>query len=378
MEDFAVPPRPRFNIYRVTSSILVGVIMFVVGFSLRGLMLKTDTDLSLLSPLSGLEVSQKKENPYPKFRFSALRDLQLTPRTITFENILATEPTHTSYLVSWEVPDLQTGGLRKTTGQVNIPTGNGPFPLIIMMRGYVDREIYQTGVGTKNAASAFARNGYITIAPDFLGYGGSDAESEDILIARFARPLVVLQLLKNLEQPNFILKDIDQTRGGDLELTTPVSQQLLDKNRIGIWAHSNGGQIALSILEMTSRTFPTTLWAPVSKPFPYSILYYSDDLPDGGEYLRQQLSLFEYELENNPHEFSILTEPSRILAPLQIHQGNNDDAVPLEWSEELVETLEAATVSATLYTYPTADHNLQPDWNTAIQRDLQFFARYLK
>ena len=58
--------------------------------------------------------------------------------------------------------------------------------------------------------------------------------------------------------------------------------------KIGIWGHSNGGQIALTVLEISQKEYPTVLWAPVSKPFPYSILYYTDEAEDRGKALRKK------------------------------------------------------------------------------------------
>jgi dienelactone hydrolase len=306
-----------------------------------------------------------------------LRALSLTGGPITVLGPIGEEqPAFRSFLVSWEVPNLETQRRDRVTGQLNLPNGSGPYPVIIMLRGYVDREIYQTGTGTKNAAAELAKNGFVTIAPDFLGYGGSDAESNDVLISRFVRPVTVLQLLKNLD--NLRLEVNPAGSQAATLLNSQLVGRTIDTTRVGLWAHSNGGQIALSVLEITSRILPTTLWAPVSQPFPYSVLYYSNEQADGGKYLRRQLADFEFTLGNEPADFSALKEPSRILAPVQIHQGGRDEAVPLAWSESLLEKLEDATVSAKLYTYPSADHNLQPDWKTVVQRDLQFFAKYLK
>lgn len=378
MEYQTNQPRP-LSLKRVLSLIFIGVAMFVVGFGLRGLMQKSATSYQLLSPLAERKIEEELPNPYPTYTFSSLRSLALTTETIKVLGLIGEpQPSFRSFLVSWDVPNLTTKQKERVTAQMNIPNGTGPYPVIIMLRGYVDQEEYQTGVGTKNAAAEFAKNGYVTIAPDFLGYGGSDAESSDVLISRFAKPVTVLQLLKNLEALSL---DIDAT-GAMTEEQSAATQQLarktIDTTRIGMWAHSNGGQIALSVLEITSRVLPTSLWAPVSKPFPSSILYYTVDAEDGGRYLRSQLNQFEFVLGNNPVDYSPLTEPSRILAPVQIQQGARDTAVPLEWSEQLEETLEAATVSATLYVYPEADHNLQPSWKTAVQRDLLFFAKHLK
>lgn len=168
---------------------------------------------------------------------------------------------------------------KKVSGLINLPsqsTVHGSPATIIMIRGYVDPKIYYTGLGTKNAAEFFASNGFITIAPDFLGYGESDKEASDIFESRFQTYTTVLTLLKSVTH-------------------TPIY----------IWAHSNGGQIALTILEITGLSNPnligaTVLWAPVTKPFPYSILYYTDDAEDRGKFLRNKLNQFEnlYDVEN--------------------------------------------------------------------------------
>lgn len=370
---------PRLNILRVGKMAIVGIAMFCLGFLLRGLMRDSETKIQLLSPLSNIAVEKKKENPYGVYSFESLRTMAFQPGAITLHQLLETTPTHNAYLVSWEVPDPTGNTTKKVSGQINIPTGTGPFPVIIMLRGYVDPGQYTTGVGTRNGAAAFARNGYITIAPDFLGYGTSDLESNDVLIARFAKPLVVLQLLRNLQDLDLKIDPASSPDGQAVPaFLESDTRQLFNTQRLGLWGHSNGGQIALSVLEITSRNMPTSLWAPVSKPFPYSALYYMDESPDQGAYVREALAKFEFELKNNPWDFSILKEPARILSPVQIHQGGADDAVPLEWSQELEKTLKDATVSATLFTYPQANHNLTPDWDTVVQRDLQFYAKYLK
>ncbi len=359
--------------------IVTGVLMFCVGFLLRGLLRDSETSVQLLSPLGSVAVEKKKDNPYSVYSFEALRGMPLQAGPLTVHQLLEETPTYTSWLISWSVPDPSTKKMVKVSGQMNVPTGTGPFPVILMMRGYADKEKYTTGLGTRNGAAAFARNGYITLAPDFLGFGTSDPESNDVLIARFAKPIAALQLLRNLQELELRVDPSLAQNGQTAPAFSPAeTRQVFNTDKIGLWGHSNGGQIALSILEITSRNIPTTLWAPVSKPFPYSTLYYMDESPDQGAYVRQALANFEFELGNKPWDFSILKEPARIIAPVQIHQGGADDAVPLEWSQELQATLQTATVSATLFTYPKADHNMVPDWENVVQRDLQFYAKYLK
>lgn len=293
----------------------------------------------LLSPKSNLKIKQRNLS---KYTFENIASHTFSGSLIKLERLLNSYPEYNSYLFSFINDDG-----KRVTGQANIPSRSlNPKPVIIVLiRGYVDKEIYTTGTGTKNVAAVFAKNGYITFAPDFVGYGESDPESPDILESRFEKPATVLSLLAALKnyRPDF---------------------------KIGIWAHSNGGQIALSVLEISRLPIPTTLWAPVSLGFPDSILNYINDLPDKGEYIKNDLADFKTRFK--PEEFSIASYFDRINAPIQLHQGGKDDAVPKDWSDNLANNL-----SLKYYYYPLSDHNLHPDWNIAISRDLAFFKHYL-
>jgi dienelactone hydrolase len=364
----------HLSFQRVGLSIVTGLAAFVAGFIIRDLIIKSEVNVQLLSALPSIS-EKKPNNPYLPFRFDNLAKQTFTPQPLLVLDQLESTPQYNAFLIAWDVPNLDNQESKRVTGQLNIPTGNGPFPIIVMLRGYVEKEEYTTGVGTKNAAAALAKNGYITISPDFLGYGGSGPESDDVLTARFSKPVTVLQLLVNLQNPKLRKETVDLSSTENLDL---VTARVFASDRIGIWAHSNGGQIALSLLEITGKSYPTTLWAPVSKPFPYSVLYFNDDLEDGGKYFRQALAYFENDLENNVEDFSILTHPENITAHIQLHQGGADEAVPLRWSQQLVKTLEEVKVKVTFFEYPQANHNLQPNWDQVVQRDIQFFGRELK
>ena len=287
--------------------------------------------------------------PLLKYSFSNLRQTPARASLIELDSILDQKPNYTSWLFSFTTEG------KKMTGQLNVPalaTPSAGFPVILMLRGYVNPADYFTGVGTKNAAAVFAQNGYATLAPDFLGYGQSDPPAADTIAARLEKPKHILDLLASLK-----------------------SLPVIDPARVGLWAHSNGGQIALSVLEITGQAIPTTLWAPVSKSFPYAILYYTDESDDQGKELRRVLA--EFEKDYDTFDFSIDRYWDWIQAPVQVHQGTADDAVPLEWSAGLVNILKKTDPEVTLYTYPGADHNLRPDWDTAVARDLQFFDQSL-
>ena len=242
---------------------------------------------------------------------------------------------------------------KKISGQLNLPNKTGKLPVIVMIRGYVDKEIYATGVGTRRASEAFAQRGYITVAPDFSGYGESDPESNDIFEARFEKPATMLNLLASIR----ILPQADP-------------------ERIGLWGHSNGGQIALSILEITQKTYPTVLWAPVTQGFPDSVLQYIDELLDKGVYITGELDKFHERYTDD--EYSIAAHWDDIVAPIQIHQGLADEEVKSEQTKATVETLQKLKKSVTYFTYPKEDHNFnQGSFATMMQKDFKFFEEKL-
>lgn len=245
-------------------------------------------------------------------------------------------------------PDLS-GKTKKISGSINIPEGDGPFPVIVMFRGFVDQKIYQTGMGTSRAAEYFSKNGFITIAPDFLGYAQSDKEAENIFESRFQTYVTAISLINSVKS---------------------ISQ--FDNKNIFIWGHSNGGQIALTTLEVTGGNYPTILWAPVSKPFPYSILYYTDESDDKGKFIRTELAKFEtdYDVE----KYSLANYFDKIKAPVQIHQGTDDDAIPVEWSRNLEKALD----DSKLIIHAGADHDMRPVWDLAVFQSLQFYQKHLK
>ncbi len=250
-------------------------------------------------------------------------------------------------------PNLDGKTSKKTSGMINIPKKEGKYPLVIMIRGYVDPKNYKTGVGSKNLSYFLTERGFITISPDFLGYAQSDKEAQNIFESRFQTYTTVISLIESLDQ-------IEKWDGKNLFL----------------WGHSNGGQIALYTLEATKKDLPTVLWAPVSAPFPYSILYYTIESEDKGKFIRRELAKFEENYDVD--KFSIINYFDRINTKIEIHQGGNDDAVPVNWSENLYKALTNLKKDVKYHFYPNADHNLRPDWNEAAFKTFEFYKNLTK
>lgn len=289
-----------------------------------------------------------------EFNFENLMNRSYSASSLDILRVLKDTDMYTSYIVKY------TSDKKDISALLNIPKGKDKAPIILMLRGYAPINSYITGVGTSHAGEVLAENGYITIAPDFLGYGESDMPENDIWWERFNKPVQVLNLLETIKAWN-----INNNNTENIINIKPID------NQIGIWAHSNGGQITLSILEITKESYPTTLWAPVTKPFPYSVLYYTDEYDDEGKAIRKALAELEdtYDVE----KYSVTKYLDNINAPIQLHQGFADDAVPEEWSLEFTLKMKALGKTINYYTYPNTDHNMKGSWDTVVQKDIVFF-----
>lgn len=253
--------------------------------------------------------------------------------------------------------------LENVSGLLNAPTKPGTYPVIVMLRGFVPEDKYTPGIGTEPVAKMLADNGFITLAPDFLGFGKSASGSADSFENRFQTYTTTLSLLSSLQTLN---SGLAASYSGTLTA---------DLKHIGIWAHSNGGHVALSSLAISGGTYPTVLWAPVSTSFPYSILYYTDESDDQGKILRKVLAQFE--TIYNTDVFDPTKYYQWIKAPLDIEQGTSDREVPYWWTNDLTKTLTKNGLSVSENLHPGADHNMLPTstWNNAVSNTISFFKK---
>ena len=264
----------------------------------------------------------------------ALRARRFPPSEIRLHRAAARHDAYTSYLMSYTSDDLH------ITGMATIPTGQGPFPVVLLNHGYVLPSQYATGEGTRVMADALARRGVLTLATDYRGLGGSEDDAQLNFGARLEFAIDVLNLAS-------AAREFPEAQPG----------------RIGAWGHSLGGELAIRAGVVDPGIGPIAVWAPLSAWLDDISDYYRVPTSRSSADLRAALSAGNY-LE-------------ALTGPVDIHQGGEDLVVDPAWASKLRLALEAAGVPSNLYVYPGVGHLLNASAQTVVRNSAEFFRRHL-
>lgn len=265
-----------------------------------------------------------------------LRKRQFKGEKISVENTIEDHSNFTQYLISYPSDTM------KIYGVMNVPNGNGPFPVIILNHGYYNPSSFKSGDGTQNMANILASNGYLTLASDYRGHGNSENDSGR---RGGHRPEYAIDVLNLIASVNSIPQ--------------------ADKKNIGMWGHSMGGEVSLRAIEATDKVKAVVLWAPTSGNAGDNHAFYNgNDSPTADPALEgvSPINYIKY-----------------ITSPISIHQGSEDTEVNPDWSKELKEALEKQDKIVEYFEYPGEDHNFRNfGWDTISERSLNFYSKYLR
>lgn len=277
---------------------------------------------------------------------------------------------YTGYLI-----DYPSDGLT-ITGVMQIPVGEGPFPVIVMNHGFYARSVFSSGDGTDRSSAFLAEHGYITLASDYRSWGDSDV-AESLFYSGLV--IDVINLLNAIP-------------------SIPEA----DPDRIGMWGHSMGGGVTIKVLTIDPRVKAGVLYSPVSADHADIIARWGNgcfgDIAAGelvigcnsADVVPLELPL---DLQNaysfaaqNPEmmeQISPIFHLDRVTAPVQIHYGSEDgqtlSGTPPQWSVKVTQALRDSGKYAELYEYTGQGHSFigQP-WFDFMIRVLNFFNQHLK
>jgi uncharacterized protein len=265
------------------------------------------------------------------------------------EQVLNVTATFTRTLITFPSDGLTVYGF------LNVPQGEGPFPVVIVNHGYVDPALYRTLTYTTRYADALAGAGFIAIHPNFRGYPPSQ-EGPNEFRTGFAIDVLNLAAL------------VRKQAGGAGPLATA------DAEAIGLWGHSMGGGVTIRALVVDPAIKAAVLYGSMSGDEQRNherILIFS-----GGQ--RGQWAEGEAPSPADLQRISPIYYLDRITAAVSIHHGELDDQVPLAWSVDLCEQLQALAKPVECFFYPGGPHTFSGQTDVLfIQRTVDFFRREL-
>ncbi len=282
---------------------------------------------------------------------------------ITIEQTLADGVNYHQYVVSYKSDGLKIYAL------LAVPIGQKPdkgWPVVIFNHGYIPPEQYSPTQRYIAYVDAFAKNGYIVLKSNYRGNGNSEGQPEGAYYsAAYARDVLnAIASIKKFPDAN--------------------------SDKIGMWGHSMGGNIALRDLEVSKDIKAAVIWGGVVGSYNDLMNNWQRRVPfqPGPRELalrnrsRSDLAQKYGTPQSNPNFWNAI-DPfyniSLVTTPIQLHHGEADEEVPLAFSQNLYNTLRSNGKTAEIYTYPGADHNISdPSFSLAIDRSVKFFDKYLK
>jgi uncharacterized protein len=293
---------------------------------------------------------------------------------ITIEQTLPDGSNYSRYITSYKSDGLKIYAL------LTIPKGEKPktgWPVIIFNHGYIPPAQYRTTERYIAYTDAFSRNGYIVFKSDYRGHGNSEGKAD---YPEYS-PSYTIDILNAISSIKKLKDPLTETG------------QVVDINKIGMWGHSMGGTVTLRAMIVSKDIKAADIWAGVVGTYadlaenhhggntnrfhPSPIPGEPTRPPNGRNLLAQQYG----DIKKNPAFWASIDPMSYLkdlTAPIQIQHGTADNEVPYILSQKLDTTLKNANKTVTFYSYPGDDHNLSNNLDTALQRSVDFFDKYLK
>jgi len=296
-------------------------------------------------PVSVLGLAQQRHRG-DRLRLGAVRErtAEYTSYDVTYRSRSTTPRGEESYTIS---------------GVLNVPTGRGPFPAVVLAHGYIDPAYYVRGQGMTRERGYLAARGYIAMHVDYRNHAESDDDPRYQVRMRLGYSADVIAAVKALRRSRAV----------------PV-----DDDRVALFGRSMGGGVILKALVAEPGLVQAAApWASVSslKAENYD-QFIRPDPEDAG--LRDELAR-RWGTPEQSRRFwrSNSSRPylDRITEPVLLVHGRFDDTCPPRWAAATQRALARAGVRSRLEWYDDG-HAFGPAFTAAMNRTVRFFDRQLR
>ncbi|MGV8025658.1 MAG: alpha/beta hydrolase family protein [Anaerolineaceae bacterium] len=308
--------------------IIIGLIFLMLTgcvpiISDSGLSVNKDASTTIEAPVS-IPTSTSAVDPYS---IEALANRTYGEGELTVEYLWERQEDFARYYITYTSDGLTIHGF------VDVPEGEGPFPVVIALHGYIPATDYETLDYSTRYADSIARQGYIVLHPNMRNFPPSDSTDRirDSLAGYTVDVLNLLELVRQSAGQKGIFENADM-------------------ERLGIWGHSLGGGIALRVATLVDDIDAIVLYAAVTQRYNVT--------PIG-------LPVYDLRVIN---------------APFSIHHGLEDKTISPAWSETICDELEDLGKEHECYFYEGQPHTFLRSGSSDalfIQRTIDFFDTYL-
>ena len=254
-----------------------------------------------------------------------------------------------SYNVSYRSQDLRISGV------VNVPTGRGPFPAVVLAHGYIDPAVYVRGQGMPRERRQLAAAGYIALHVDYRNHAASDDDPTLVRTARLGYSVDVLNAVNALRATDEL----------------PV-----DDDRIALMGRSMGGGVVYKALEMApGMVDAAVVYASVSSDEADNYEQFSGPSPYW-DYVEDRWGA----PDDNPGFWDAISADNhyaRVTEPVLMHHGTADSTCPPRWARHTARAMERAGVDVTLRWYEGEGHTFGAAFDRSMDRSVAFLERHL-
>ncbi|MGH3383094.1 MAG: alpha/beta hydrolase family protein [Nocardioidaceae bacterium] len=288
--------------------------------------------------------------PHP-VSLPALMRKEYDGRGLRVGRVLARTDAYTRYFATYK------SGRLTISGILNLPQGNGPFPVVVLNHGYIDPAIYNNGQGLMREQDYLAREGYVVLHTDYRSHAQSspDRSAEQRLRLGYTEDVINAVLAVKAS-------------------TNPK----IDGERVALLGRSMGGGVTLNALAVQPGLVDAAVvFASVSSDTVDNFNRWTR--PERAGAARQIIAAYGSP-EANPwfwRHVSPRTYFDRVTEPVLMHHGTADDSCPIAWSRTTLSALTSAGVDARLHVYDGEAHAFGPQWPRSMRRTVDFLDQHL-
>ena len=241
----------------------------------------------------------------------------------------------------------------RISGVLNVPTGRGPFPAVVLAHGYIDPASYVRGQGMTRERGFLAQQGFVALHVDYRNHAESTDDPRIETAVRLGYTADVVAAVH-------ALRDSPDVR--------------VDPDRIALFGRSMGGGVMLKALAAEPGLFAAGVgWASVSSLEGQNFDHFQR--PDAPVAQLRAGFRGRHGLPDDDPGFwrGVSARPAfdAITEPVLLAHGRFDDTCPPPWARATQRALRQAGVDSTLEWYDDG-HAFGPAFVAAMNRTVRF------